>query len=241
MGGRSWHGGTPLPGMHAWVVEGQGHGECAVTKATHDIPGTQLIEVGGQLVRLVTASGKCFAPTDFAGALGHLEKLARKRSTHEAARLKEDELASSSSLVVGNCEVCEVKVASEDLEAQRKRFAERHAEMIESEERVLVSQASHVGEVVQRGRANAWVRPLNPELIPESVRVQLRAMNDDFRAKSSEAEGKTKPFCGVDADVVYVRIADVKPGLVMKRGVRVKFKLYTDLKGVGGCEVVAAT
>ena len=40
---------------------------------------------------------KCFALSDCAGALGHLNKLARKRSTYKAAHPREKALASSSS------------------------------------------------------------------------------------------------------------------------------------------------
>ena len=47
------------------------------------------------------AREKCFALSDFADALDHLNNLARKRSTHRAARPREEELASSSCLVAG--------------------------------------------------------------------------------------------------------------------------------------------
>lgn len=66
-------------------------------------------------------------------------------------------------------------------------------------------------------------------------------MNDEFRAKVSSAEGSHE-FCkGITENVFYVRIADLaEEGLVLKPGTQVKFKIYTDNKGVGGCEVVSA-
>ena len=133
-------------------------------------------------MRLITASEKCITLSDFADAREHLNRLARKRSTQKVVRPGEEEL------VAGSGEPCEVNVLSEELEVERKRFAERH---VESEERVLVSQASHIGEVVQRGQANGWVGPLYAELMHETVRVQLRAMNDDFRAKPSGSESSS--------------------------------------------------
>ena len=79
-------------------------------------------------MRLVTASEKCFALSDSAGALGHLNKLARKRSTHKTVRSMEEELSSSSCLFAGNGDPCEANLLWEELEVQRKRFAERHVE-----------------------------------------------------------------------------------------------------------------
>ena len=49
------------------------------------------------LMRLITAAEKCHALSDFVDALEHLNRLARKRSTHKG----EEEVASSSCLVAG--------------------------------------------------------------------------------------------------------------------------------------------
>ena len=63
-----------------------------------------------ELQEVLKNSAKCFALSDFADALQHLNKLARKRSTHKAVRPKEEELASSSCSVPGSGEPCEVNV-----------------------------------------------------------------------------------------------------------------------------------
>ena len=57
------------------------------------------------MVRVITASEKCFTLSDYADAMEHLNKLARKRSTHKAVRPREEELASSSCLVAGSGEL----------------------------------------------------------------------------------------------------------------------------------------
>jgi len=203
------------------------------------IRGTQILQLkGGHVVRMMTASGKCFSPGDVEGALAHLEKLAVEHASSgdQLAQSEEEEVSHGRPKRRNRQEM-----TSDELEAQQRRFAEQHEERIEREERVLVSQATYMGHVVRRGRANAWVKPANPDLIPEDVRSLLRAMNQEIRTKTLELEGTVKPFCGgVEADVVYVRIADViEPGLVLKPGVAVKFKLYTDVKGVGACELTS--
>merc|ERR1711874_727729 len=117
---------------------------------------------------------------------------------------------------------------------------ERHQIAVAKECRVMAGQQYIQGEIVQRGSNFMWVKPKNANSIPANVRGQLQAMNDEFRAKSG-GEGKKAFLGGLLDNVVYVRFGDISDeSLPIKAGTGVKFKLYTDNKGVGGCEVVAA-
>ena len=109
--------------------------------------------------------------------------------------------------------------------------------------RMLVNDTYFTGEVVSRGKFFCWVLPQSPP-IPASVLPELKKMNDEFRSKSTEnADGKkARPFAnGTEGNVVYVAMNDIEEdGLKLSEGTAVRFKLYTDSKGVGGCEVVSA-
>jgi hypothetical protein len=67
------------------------------------------------------------------------------------------------------------------------------------------------------------------------VQEKLQEMNDQLRAQSGSK------FCrGIGDNVVYISVHDVDQSVVndLKRGVVLKFKLYTDTKGVGGCDAL---
>jgi len=131
------------------------------------------------------------------------------------------------------------ELTPEQQEERDQKRAERNESRIAEEGRVVVTTEHIAGEVVSRGKFFAWVKPLNAKAIPADVAAKLKTMNDEFKAKANE-NGKKK-FCGgIDTDVVYVRLADVEQGFQLKPDVKCKFKLYTDSKGVGGCEVIAA-
>merc|ERR1719215_969169 len=131
----------------------------------------------------------------------------------------------------------------EEIEAAKEKRAERHAEKIEKEMRMLVSDTYFTGEIVSRGKFFCWVLPQSPP-IPASVLPELKKMNDEFRAKSEQnTDGKkVRPFAnGAEGNVVYVAAADIEDeSLKPREGTAVKFKIYTDSKGVGGCEVISA-
>merc|ERR1719276_506757 len=131
----------------------------------------------------------------------------------------------------------------EEIEAAKEKRAERHAEKIEKEMRMLVSDTYFTGEIVSRGKFFCWVLPQSPP-IPASVLPELKKMNDEFRAKSEQnTDGKkVRPFAnGAEGNVVYIAMADIEEeDLKISEGTAVRFKLYTDSKGVGGCEVVSA-
>jgi len=138
----------------------------------------------------------------------------------------------------GRRQKARAELSAEEIAQRRQWNAERHAARVVKEERQLISESFFEGVVVQRARWHAWVKPLEPEAIPESVQQPLEEMNNGFRAKATDG----KEFCGgISENVIYVAVGDLaSPGLILKSGTKVKFKLYTDTRGVGGCEVTAA-
>merc|ERR1712070_1052117 len=131
----------------------------------------------------------------------------------------------------------------EEIAAYKEKRAERHATKIEKEMRMLVSDTYYTGEVVSWGKHFCWVLPQSPPM-PASVMPELKKMNDEFRAKAAQSTDgkKARPFAGgCEGNVVYVATADIEEETLKPReGTAVKFKLYTDAKGVGGCEVISA-
>merc|ERR1712224_528824 len=120
----------------------------------------------------------------------------------------------------------------------REKAQAKHEQMIASEGRTLVGGQYIVGEIVARAYNFMWVKPDDANKIPASARPKLQAMNDEFRAKSADSK---KQFCGgIEENVVYCRTYDVTDeSLVRKPGTKCKFKLYTDSKGVGGCDIMS--
>lgn len=127
----------------------------------------------------------------------------------------------------------------EELEAFKAKTLERHQQKVEKEGRELASDDTFTGEVVARAKSYAWVKPDGD--LPAEVAAKLSEMNAEFRAKGDAADGKKSFLGGATDDVLYLAFADMaEEGLVLKAGVKVHFKVYTDNKGVGACEVTAA-
>lgn len=129
------------------------------------------------------------------------------------------------------------KLTEEEMEERRKANAEKHEKRIEDEERQVLTQDRIKGEVVQRAKWHAWIKPENSSEIPAEAREKLAEMNTAFRAKVTDG----RSFCGgVEGDVLYLAVADIaEEKLVLRAGLVVEFKVYVDNKGVGACDVVA--
>lgn len=131
----------------------------------------------------------------------------------------------------------------EEEEAYKQKMQERHEATVAKEGRVLCDEVSYVsGEIVQRGRNFVWVKPDSEDAIPASVRSKLQEMNDESRNKAASAQKGNKQFLGgITENVVYVRFNDIsEEGMPLKPGTKCQFRLYTDSKGVGGCEMISA-
>jgi len=97
---------------------------------------------------------------------------------------------------------------------------DRHKARIQEEGRKLVNNTYFTGKVVSSGNSHVWVLPLRPS-IPAHLQSALK------RTSASSH--------------VYVSLRDVRQsGLQLVAGTSIRFKLYTDSKGVGGCEVISA-
>mmetsp|Transcript_160107 Transcript_160107/g.282330 ORF Transcript_160107/g.282330 Transcript_160107/m.282330 type:complete len:732 (+) Transcript_160107:103-2298(+) len=128
-------------------------------------------------------------------------------------------------------------IGSEPQRQLRGKYRASFVAKITEEERVCLDEW-YDGEVVQRSKTYAWVKPDNPEEIPADVQEKLQEMNDRFRKKAEESIRRA--FCGgIEENVVYVANPDIAvEGAILCVGMKVRFKLYTDNKGVGGHEVI---
>lgn len=129
------------------------------------------------------------------------------------------------------------KLTDEEIEERRKANAERHNKRVTEEERKVLSEDHIEGEVIQRAKWHAWIKPKDIEQVPKEAREKLAEMNESFRAKVTDG----RAFCGgVEGDVLYLAVADIsEEKLVLRANLPVKFKVYVDNKGVGACEVIS--
>jgi len=210
--------------------QGGGGGGAAQTETVEKIKGTRIeMRKGGEKVRVVQEDGKEFPITATKAVYKYLKSIGQEVSRPNPNQVKKK----------SKHDKPKKERTPEELEAYRQKMVEKNEAKIVAEGRVLVNNTYHPGEIVQRGGSFVWVKPLNATGIPAKIRSQLQTMNDEFRAK---ATGKNK-FCGgIDENVVYVRLADISDlsAVPLKTGTQVQFKYYTDNKGVGGCEVIAA-
>lgn len=128
------------------------------------------------------------------------------------------------------------KLTDQELEERRQANVEKHEKRIAEEERKVLSENHIEGEVIQRAKWHAWIKPKDVSQLSEEVREKMAEMNSAFRAKVTDG----RAFCGgVEGDVLYLAVADISEDkLVLRAGLQVKFKVYVDNKGVGACDVI---
>mmetsp|Transcript_17538 Transcript_17538/g.33078 ORF Transcript_17538/g.33078 Transcript_17538/m.33078 type:complete len:236 (-) Transcript_17538:91-798(-) len=194
----------------------------AMTAKPEKIKGTQIKQVkGGAFVRVVNADGKEFPIEATKAVYKYLRSIGEEVSMPGPASKKGKK---------GKKEKKE-RTPEEEL-AHKLKMEEKHQQTIEKEGRVKVSDKYINGEIIQRGGHFFWVKADNPNAIPMNVKSKLQAMNEEARSKNEKFLG------GSDDLAIFVRMADIATeGLPIKPGTKLKFKLYTDNKGVGGCEV----
>jgi len=194
------------------------------------IKGTEIkTEKGGRKVRVVTADGKEFPVEATKAVYKYLRSIGQEvepKSSGGKKVMKKQK-----------------QKTPEEKEAYKEKAKEKHQENIAKEGRVLVGSPYISGEIVQRGGNFVWVKPDDADAIPATVRGKLQAMNDEFRTKAASAEKGKKEFLGgMTENVVYVNLHDVEDeSMAFKAGTKCQFKLYTDNKGVGGCEVTSGS
>jgi len=222
------------------AAEGTVKAEQGSTKGQFQkVKGTQIqFQKGGKPVRVCSISGKTFDPNNVKAVEKHLRKL---DSQGLPALLSA--LASQAKQAQGGKKKkkkAKKELTPEQIEERRAKNAERHAAKVASEQRHVVSGAKYSAEVVRRGFDSAWVKLTNPKGIPGAVQAKLKAMNEEKRAKAAEG-AKVAKDDDANVDLVYCHLGDLaEQGLVLKPGMQIKMKLYTDIKGVGGCEITSA-
>jgi len=224
------------------------------------IKGTEVqLRKGGVYVRVVTADGKEFPPTANKAVIKHLKSIGQdptppqamkkvKGPTPEEAQAQKKAKGKGPTQpgqgvkkkVKGTPKQAPPKPrTAEEEEARRQKMVEKAEAMLLTENRQMVSNSYHTGEIVQAGGTWMWVKPDNPSKITGPAKAKLQKMNEEM-AKKKKADGKTW-LDGSKVNAVYVRLADMlDTSLKVEKGVKVQFKLYTDNKGVGGCDVMAA-
>jgi len=228
------------------------------------VPGTEIKHMkGGVTVRVAIKSGLQFDPKDTEAAKKHVAEIKGENAGKEKAGgngggaapewpkswgpmpkwAKEWMAWYGKGAGKGNAQPAKKKkkvkkeLTDEQKEKRAARSKEREAKILADENRVIAGDKLHSGEVIARGNRCAWVKAKNPAQIPSAVMTKLKAMNAEMREKAKEAPKKKQAF---EEDVIYIRTSDVADAdLKLKEGTMVKFKLYHDAKGVGGCQVKA--
>mmetsp|Transcript_78081 Transcript_78081/g.135431 ORF Transcript_78081/g.135431 Transcript_78081/m.135431 type:complete len:194 (+) Transcript_78081:63-644(+) len=131
----------------------------------------------------------------------------------------------------------EKKVPFSELSEEKKaEIREKHEARAEEEGRTAVNQMMHEGVLVKRSKRYGWIKPSKPAKLPKSVQEKMKAMV----AEKKEAALKYDHEDTFDSDLIYVRMCDVEEGVKIETDGAVKFKVYTDEKGVGAFDVTAA-
>merc|ERR1712159_900065 len=126
------------------------------------------------------------------------------------------------------------KPYSELSDERKEEIRAKHEARAMEEGREEDSSGFHFGTLLKRGRHNGWIKPSKPGKFPEDVKEKLKEMTATHKARAAE---KGEDESTVNAGVIYLRMSDVKEGVKVDTGMKLKFKLYTDSEGVGACEV----
>jgi len=190
------------------------------TKKYEKIKGTEIKQMkGGIVVRVCQKSGVQFPPEATKKVRSHLVKIGENPGGPQGKKKGPKPPK---------------EYTPEQLAAKKKKDMERAAKVVAKENRKLVSNKYYKGECVEFCGIHAWVKPSNMKDIPFEVDKKIQAMNNELRQKNTKGKG----FLDGSQDlVIYVRVSDVQKDKFLKKGVMCQFQLYTDSKGVGGCQV----
>ena len=118
----------------------------------------------------------------------------------------------------------------------------RHAARAAEEQQLLLLMAGRrtvgnvvfTGIVVNRFKFDGWILPSDPAKLPKLVQARMAEMVAEAIATGSAGKtvGGTPP-----RGVLYLRLSDVKEGVRVGEGLRVKFKVYVDDEGAGAYDV----
>lgn len=231
------------------------------------IKGTRIqISRCGKPVRIVISDGKQFPPDNVQAVNLYMKRLAQQAEEHArafgeplpslaaapvpapktaaatgAAPAKKKVVASNGKQKSDPTGKDQEKKAGPKVKDQEKRLRQRARQAAEAGRQVVCPPDWCKGEVVQRAKGRAWVRLDSATELSGPVLSRLQAVNAELRAKASATE--ESPFRGGDeADLLLpVAFFDVaEQGLMLQPGTKLRFKLFTDNHGVGGCEATSA-
>merc|ERR1712232_1075252 len=127
------------------------------------------------------------------------------------------------------------KQAFADLPEERKEeIRAKHEEKQDELGRETQGDAFYFGELVQRRKAYGWVKPANFGKLPSEVQAKVKEMIKAKKASVREHESPNEVF---KQNVLFLHMSDVKEGVKVQPGDRVKFKVYVDNEGAGAYEV----
>merc|ERR1712003_361760 len=127
------------------------------------------------------------------------------------------------------------KQAFKDLPEERKeeiraKHEEKHAELGREEQ----GDAFYFGELLQRGKNYGWVKPANFGKLSSEVQAKVKEMIKAKKASVKEHGSENEVF---KQTVLFLHMSDVKEGVKVQPGDRVKFKVYVDSEGAGCYDV----
>merc|ERR1712048_747631 len=112
----------------------------------------------------------------------------------------------------------------------RAKHAEKQAEMGREEQ----GDTFYFGELLQRRKSYGWVKPANFGKLPSEVQAKVKEMVKAKKASVKEHGGENEVF---KQNVLFLHMSDVKEGVKVQPGDRVKFKVYVDSEGAGCYDV----
>merc|ERR1712060_892312 len=127
------------------------------------------------------------------------------------------------------------KQAFKDLPEERKEeIRAKHEEKQAELGRETQGDAFYFGELVQRRKSYGWVKPGNFGKLPGDVQAKVKEMIKAKKASVKEHGSENEVF---KQNVLFLHMSDVKEGMKVQPGDRVKFKVYVDNEGAGAYEV----
>merc|ERR1712048_1527489 len=127
------------------------------------------------------------------------------------------------------------KQAFADLPEERKEeIRAKHAEKQAELGRETQGDTFFFGELVQRRKSYGWIKPANFGKLPSEVQTKVKEMMKAKKASVKEHGSENEVF---KQNVLFLHMSDVKEGVKLDAGDRVKFKVYTDNEGAGAYDV----
>merc|ERR1712227_1032833 len=83
----------------------------------------------------------------------------------------------------------------------------------------------YFGELVQRRKSYGWIKPGNFAKLPEEVQTRVKEMMKAKKESVKEHGSENDVF---KQNVIFLHMSDVKEGVKVDAGDKVKFKVYLD-------------